>query len=286
MAWGEPASSTQLLEVAGVSVQLDFVDTDFRHGTEQIVTWIGRSVEIVAGYYGRFPTAQLRIRVSSSKGGGVRHGTAFGAPGPLIRLEIGREVTAEELRGDWILVHEMVHLALPEVGRAHAWLSEGLATYVEGIARVQAGERVSADVWAEHVHSMPRGLPQPGDQGLDHTHTWGRTYWGGALFCLLADVEIRSRTDNQFGLQDALRVVLQSSGGLVSDWPITRVLATGDAAVGTTVLRDLYAQMKDAPVTPDLGALWKRLGIERDGASVDLRDDAPLAAIREAIMRE
>jgi hypothetical protein len=62
-------------------------------------------------------------------------------------------------------------------------------------------------------------------------------------------------------------------------------LATGDAAVGTTVLRDLYAQMKDAPVTPDLAALWKRLGIERNGASVDLSDDAPLAAIRDAIMR-
>lgn len=284
IARDEPASSTQLLQVASVNVRLDFQDTNFRHGTGQIVTWIGRSVEIVARYYGRFPTAQLRIRVSPGDGRGVRHGTAFGAPGPLIRLEVGREVTAEELRGDWILVHEMVHLALPEVGRAHAWLSEGLATYVEGIARVQAGERVSADVWAEHVRSMPRGLPQPGDQGLDHTHTWGRTYWGGALFCLLADVEIRSRTDNRFGLQDALRAVLQSSGGLVSDWPITRVLATGDAAVGTTVLRDLYAQMKGAPVTPDLGALWKRLGIERDGASVELRDDAPLAAIREAIM--
>jgi hypothetical protein len=79
--------------------------------------------------------------------------------------------------------------------------------------------------------------------------------------------------------------VLQSSGGLVSDWPITRVLATGDAAVGTTVLHDLYAQMKDAPMAPDLVALWRRLGIDRNGASVELRDDAPLAAIREAIMQ-
>jgi hypothetical protein len=282
---GEPASSTHSLAIAGANVRLDFQDKAFRHGTGPIVAWIERSAEIVAGYYGRFPQAQLRIRVSLEDGGGVRGGTTYGMSVPLIRLRVGRDVTAAELRDDWILVHEMVHLALPDVGRAHAWLSEGLATYVEGVARVQAGDRAPADVWAEYVRAMPRGLPQVGDQGLDHTHTWGRTYWGGALYCLLADVEIRSRTDNRLGLQDALRGVLQSSSGLVSDWPINRVLMTGDAAVGATVLRDLYAQMKDTAVTPDLTALWKRLGIEHDSASVDLHDDAPLVAIREAIMQ-
>ena len=44
---------------------------------------------------------------------------------------------------------------------------------------------------------------QGGGFGLDNTHTWGRTYWGGAMFCLLADVEIRRRTHNRRGLQDA-----------------------------------------------------------------------------------
>ncbi|MGE3600629.1 MAG: hypothetical protein AB7N70_34315 [Dehalococcoidia bacterium] len=282
---GQRAASAQSLDIGGVDVHLDFLDTAFRHGTDPIVDWIERSIEIVAGYYGRFPQTQLRIRVALSDGGGVRGGTAYGTAAPLIRLRVGRDVTAAELRDDWVLVHEMAHLALPDVGRTHAWFSEGLATYVEGIARAQARQRAPADVWAEYVQGMPRGLPQGGDQGLDHTHTWGRTYWGGALFCLLADVEIRSRTDNRLGLQDALRAVLQSSRGLVSDWPITRILMTGDAAVGATVLQDLYSEMKDTPVTPDLAALWKRLGVERNGVAVDLRDDAPLTNIREAIMR-
>lgn len=282
---GEPPSGTQSLEVGGVNVHLEFLNTAFRDGTDPIVAWIERSIEIVAGYYGRFPHTQLRIRVALSDGGGVRGGTAYGTAVPLIRLRVGRDVTAAELHDDWVLVHEMVHLALPDVGSAHAWLSEGLATYVEGIARAQAGDRAPTEVWAEYMRAMPQGLPQAGDQGLDHTHTWGRTYWGGALFCLLADVEIRIRTDNRLGLQDALRGVLQSSSGLVSDWPITRVLMAGDAAVGTTVLRDLYAQMKDSAVTPDLAALWKRLGVERNGAAVDLRDDAPLADVREVIMQ-
>jgi hypothetical protein len=120
---------------------------------------------------------------------------------------------------------------------------------------------------------------------LDHTHTWGRTYWGGAMFCLLADVEIHRRTQNRFGLQDAVRAIVHASGGLTTEWPIERVLKTGDAAVGAPVLEDLYAQMKDAPVTPDLMGLWRKLGVEPDGASVRLSDDAPLAQIRQSIMQ-
>jgi hypothetical protein len=279
------ASTAQLLDIDGVRVALELVDSDFSNGTAPLVAWIKRSLGIVAAYYGHFPASELHIRVSSANGGGVRHGTTFGAHGALIRLTVGREVTQTELFNDWVLVHEMTHLALPDVGSEHIWLSEGLAVYVEGVARAQAGNRNAAEVWADEARAMPRGLPQAGDGGLDHTHTWGRTYWGGALFCLLADVEIRRRTDNRVGLQTALRAVARASGGLVSDWPIERVLAVGDAAVGTHVLEELYARSKDVPLQTDLPSLWRSLGIAPAGDSFELNDDAPLAKIRDAIMR-
>jgi len=279
------ASTSQILDIDGVRVALELVDSDFSNGTAPLVAWITRSLGIVAAYYGHFPASELRIRVSSANAGGVRHGTTFGAHGALIRLTVGREVTQTELFNDWVLVHEMTHLALPDVGSEHIWLSEGLAVYVEGVARAQAGNRNAAEVWADEARAMPRGLPQAGDGGLDHTHTWGRTYWGGALFCLLADVEIRRRTDNRVGLQTALRAVARASGGLVSGWPIERVLAVGDAAVGTHVLEELYARSKDAPLQTDLPSLWRSLGIAPAGDSFELNDDAPLAKIRDAIMR-
>ena len=65
-------------------------------------------------------------------------------------MTVGRDATADELAADWVLVHEMVHLALPELGRSHNWLAEGLAVYVEGIARAQFGNRDIGDVWAEY----------------------------------------------------------------------------------------------------------------------------------------
>lgn len=267
------------------ALQLEFDPADFTVGGPAIHAWVERAAGIVSAYYGRFPVRELSVRLIAMPGDGVRGGTTYGKPRAFIRLRVGREVTEPQLLADWVLVHEMTHLALPDVGEEHAWLSEGLAVYIEGVARVQAGNRPETDVWAEELRSMPRGLPQPGDQGLDRTHTWGRTYWGGAMFCLLADVEIRRRTHNRLGLQDAVRAILNASGGLTVDWPIARVLRTGDAAVGTSTLEDLYAQMRDAPVSPDLPRLWHELGVDPEGTSVRLTEDAPLASIRLAIMR-
>ena len=289
LALGAPPASAAAtiddIRVGGVDIHVELEPRAFRDGGAAAREWIRRSASIVSGYYGRFPTTRLTVRVIAEAGDGVHGGKSFANPDALIRVQVGREVSGTQLLADWVLVHEMTHLALPDTGEEHAWLSEGLATYVEGVARVQAGNRSEADVWAEEIRQMPRGLPQADDRGLDHTHTWGRTYWGGAMFCLLADVEIRTQTHNRLGLQDALRAVARASSGLTSDWPIERVLRTGDGAVGTTTLEDLYAQMKDRPVTPDLMRLWQQLGIEPAGSSVRLSDSAPLADLRRAIMR-
>jgi len=271
-----------LLSLDGVNVQVDFSDTRFSGGTEPLLQWVRRSEGIVAAYFGRFPTSSLRIQVVPQDGAGVRSGKTWAG---YIRMQVGREVTPAQLEDDWVLVHEMTHLALPDLGDAQSWFSEGLAVYVEGIARVQAGNRSQEDVFIEQMRQMPRGMPQPGDQGLDHTHTWARTYWGGAMFCFLADVEIHRRTGNRLGLQDAMRAVTRASGGLSSDWPISRVFATADAATGTKVFEEMYAQMKDRPVTPDLHDLWAKLGVVSDGGTVTLHDDAPLADVRRAIMK-
>jgi len=283
-AGAAPAGAVRELTVDGARLQVELGSGEFNAGNEALLTWVRRSAGIVAAYYDGFPTPRATIELRPGAGAGVQGGSTYANPDALIRVRVGREVTAAQLESDWVMVHEMTHLALPDVGAEHAWLSEGLATYVEGIARVQAGNRSEADVWTEELRQMARGLPQPGDEGLDRTHTWGRTYWGGAMFCLLADVDIRRRTHDARGLQDAVRAIARASGGLKSEWPIERVLATGDAAVGTTTLEDLYARMKDSAYAPDLPALWRELGVVADGDAVRLTDDAPLADVRHAIM--
>jgi hypothetical protein len=249
----------------------------------ELLHWTQSAAEAVATYYGRYPVPRVQLHIIPAGGSGVRHGQTFGYNGGLIKIRVGKQTDAAELANDWMLTHEMVHLSFPSMADEHHWIEEGIAVYVEPIARIQAKQMSAEQMWADLVRDMPKGLPQDGDEGMDHTDTWGRTYWGGALFCFVADVEIRKQTNNKKGLQDALRGILNAGGDITHDWDLSETLKTGDRATGTTVLSEQYAAWKDKPVRVDLPSMWKELGIEAQGKNVRLNSDAPLADLRTAI---
>lgn len=272
------------LTVGGSEIDINVDRGGLEPSHEEILKWVHDSACAVATYYGRFPVKELRLVIVPIAGRkGVLNGKTWGYHGALTRVLIGQFTTPEELNEDWVLTHEMVHLAFPSVAESHHWIEEGIATYVEPIARVEVGNLEPSSVWQQLVQGLPKGLPQPGDEGLDYTHTWGRTYWGGALFCLLADVDIRQATGNKYGLQDALRAIVAAGGNIEIQWPLPRVLRVADKAVGVPVLARLYNQMKAAPIEPSLPALWRQLGIEPAGASVSFNNHAPLGSLRQAI---
>ena len=278
------AESTFTLDAGSSRIDVSVNADSLRLSQPQLKQWVRNAANAVIAYYGRFPVPHLSLQIRSFDGNGVRGGQTFAAHGGLIRIAVGKECTADDLRSDWMLTHEMVHLTFPSVPDQHHWIEEGIATYVEPIARIQAGQLNASRMWFELVRDMPKGLPQPGDQGLDRTHTWGRTYWGGALFCFLADIEIRKQTQNKKGLQDALRGILNVGGDMRQDWNLQDALKAGDRATGVNVLMKLYEQMRDAPSKSiDLDSFWKQMGIRVENGTAKFQDDAPLAAIRESI---
>jgi len=198
---------------------------------------------------------------------------------------VGQHAALADLYNDWEFTHEMVHFSFPSVADHHHWIEEGIATYVEPIARASIGILTAEQVWGEMLGRMPQGLPEAGDRGLDRTHTWGRTYWGGALFCLQADVEIRKRTGDAKGLQDALRAINRAGGTIEADWPLARAFEIGDKAADGRTLIELYGQMASKPAAVDLPHLWEQLGVRPNGQGIALDDQAPWAAIRSGICR-
>ena len=279
---------TQSVAVTGGVIRIGFGAGEFALPREHLVAFVSDAARSVSTYYGRFPSRDTRLLIlgTDSPGRAVRSGTAFGYGGAAIRLVLARSVSADDLERDWILVHEMTHLALPSLPRRQHWLEEGIATYVEPLARAQAGRLSVHSVWAGMLKGMPLGQPEAGDRGLDFTPTWGRTYWGGALFCLLADVAMRERSANGqeqgHGLQHALRAIL-AHANMEHESAVLPLLRIGDAAVGLPVLSELYERMKDEPSPVDLAALWQRLGVRLERESVVFDDRAPLAALRRAM---
>lgn len=280
-ATADEMTSTFVIGGARIDVTIDAGKLDFPQ--TEVMRWVKFAAESVTAYYRRFPVPRLVLRIASFEGTGVRHGQTFGRDGGLITISVGNKTPPAQLAEDWMLTHEMVHLAFPSVERNHHWMEEGLSVYVEPIARIRAGHWTARQMWMDLVRDLRKGLPEEGDKGLDNTHTWGRTYWGGALFCFLADVEIRRQTNNQKGLEDALRGILNAGGDIREDWTLEDALNAGDRAAGVDVLVKQYEKMKGQPVNVDLAALWKELGVESDGQTIHFREDAPLAAIRRSI---
>ncbi|MEO8384074.1 MAG: hypothetical protein ABI583_02445 [Betaproteobacteria bacterium] len=280
----EPEPQFSAMTIGKTNVQLQFSPGLDASTRQRLQSWIARSGRAVSDYFGEFPVPDVTILVITGDGAAITSGATFSDPELRIRVNVGRNTSDATYRADWIMVHEMIHLAIPEVPRNQNWFHEGAATYVEIIARARAGLSGSGGGWAELLRNIEQGMPQKGDRGLDHTPTWGRTYWGGAMFCLLADVELRKRSNNRVGLQDALRGIVAGGGNYSKAWSLEQALKVADAATGLSVLTDLHLQLKDAGGRPDLAALWRDLGISTVDGELRLRDDAPLSATRRAII--
>jgi hypothetical protein len=255
----------------------------------ELRAYVQMATHAVTAYIGRFPVTQVDIRARIFHGSGIRRGRTFSkGPDPnstacVILISIGDQTSHQDLMDDWILTHEMLHLAFPNMSEDKHWAEEGLSTYAEPIARLRVGNLQPERIWGDMVRDMHKGEPSKSDNGLDHTHTHDRTYWGGALFYMMADVEIRKHSNNKKGLEDALRGILAKGGNISQDWSIENTFETGDKATHTHVLMDLYKKMKDEPSTVDLATLWAQLGIMEENGTIRFNDKAPLAKVRKSI---
>jgi len=286
--WTAPYSAFGALRVRSVPVTGGAIQLALSPGStpmteDDLAKWTSDAGRAVSGYYGRFPMPGALVLVAIARGRWVGSGRTLSGGGGTVFVRVGEKAPPRAYREDWVLVHEMVHLTFPSVAREQDWAEEGVATYVEPFARVRAGLLTPEEAWAGLVNGLPRGLPAAGDQGLDHTHTWGRTYWGGALFWFLADVEIHKRTQNRLGLEHALRAVIDAGGTNAVRWPLDEVMKTGDRAVGVPVLSELHAAMGAAPHPVDLKSLFASLGVAMANGRVRFDDRAPLAGVRRAI---
>ena len=181
------------------------------------------------------------------------------------------------------MTHEMLHLAFPEMGEDRLWMNEGMSVYLEPIVRSRA-EIISPErYWKELIEGLPSGQPEAGDGGLNQTHSWGRTYWGGTMFWFLADVKIREATNNRRSLDDAVRAILDAGGDGSQSWEVKRVFAVADRATGTHLLDSLYDELAQHPGRADLESWYRKLGVRYSGGEVTFDDSAPMAAARRSI---
>jgi hypothetical protein len=283
------ADDLRSFTVGNASFELAFVAGPMTVGHDAFLARLRRTVERIADYDGRFPAPHTLVVVqpTDARHDGTPMGvTLAGGGGASVLLGLPGEATAADLDGDWVLTHELLHVAFPSVGRPHRWMEEGLSTYLEPIIRVRDGTVGADKFWGDLVAGLPQGLPEAGSHGLEHTETWGSTYWGGALYWFEVDLAIRRSSHGQRSLRDALRAIADAGGFAGQHWPIERVVEIGDRGAGSPVLKNVLAELGETGERVDLAAVWAQLGIHVHALGrtpLQLDDRAPEAALRPRI---
>lgn len=258
---------------------------------EGVRQYIRSGAEAVATLNGRLPFERAQILVVPVGPG--RDDVAFGhvgrGGGGSVMLFVRENAELESMKRDWILVHELSHLALPYVRRADAWLSEGLATYYQEVLRARGGLRTPLESWRALHSGLASGRRDGGSArslreesaNMRQTFAFRRVYWGGAAFALELDVALR----RQGSSLDALLARLEDCcTEQYEPWSAQRLISELDRLSGSSLPSEIAARHLAAEQIPALTDLYDFLGLRVvDDGGLQLDGSAPGADIRRAI---
>jgi predicted metalloprotease with PDZ domain len=282
------AREVRRLEAAGAALRMALLDGRIALGADRIARWVETAFRAVSAFYAQAPDDEvLVVIVPLPRERGVKFGRLLPESAPGIVMLVGEETLERDLTDDWMLVHELFHVGTPSYGAKSGWFDEGLATYFEPLIRARAGLTTESKVWEEWASEMQRGLEALTKSGLAAGESRDDIYWGGGLFCLLADVEARRRSQSAKGLEDGLRAVLRAGGNSSEVWSLDETLRAMDQGIGAPVLEELASRHLSKGTAVDLQRLFAELGVVKTKAKPGVRFDetAPLAAVRRAIVR-
>ncbi|WP_422000859.1 hypothetical protein [Reyranella sp.] len=271
--------STGVLRVA----LLDGIDAARR---DDVFDWVARTAQAQSHYWHGFTTGQGLLGLVPMAGRrGVGYGRTVSGGGVSVMVELGSAVDRRILFEDWVLTHELIHTGMPFIRDARGrgtWFMEGAATYVEPIIRARAGWKTEEEVWHEWIANMPRGV---GAFSVGLAQAQGaQNYWGGAIFMLLADLDLRRATDGRMGLEDCLAGALASGLDGPRRVGLGEYAAACDRATGTRVMTELVDRHFTRAEPMDLASLWQQLGVSMVGGRILYDDRAPAARWRRMIV--
>lgn len=282
------------IEAHGATVTVAILDGPLRASRSGIRRWLEAAVGAVAQLYGTFPVDQVEAIVQPVRGDGVQFGLVQRGGGASILFFLGQEAEDGGLPGEWVAVHELSHLVLPFVARDDAWLSEGMATYYQNVLRARARHMSAARAWEETLDGFERGRADDPRRSLaactarmHRDQDYSRVYWAGAAIMMLADVELRRSSGGRRSLDRALAGLRGCCPDRTELFSAAELFQRLDRETGTHVFETLRRRWVGSTAFPEVGPVLRALGVKpasTEGGGARFDDQAPLAAIRDAIM--
>ena len=282
------------LAQAGGTLRVSIVDGADASARVRLDAWLARVSSAAVSAYGKLPLADVQVLVVPV--GASREPVEFGqstrGQGHGLTLFVDTSQSASAFDRDWVAVHEMSHLFHPYLGDRGSWLAEGLATYYQNVLRARAGWLTPTEAWEQidAGFARGRGATRASDDtleraaaGVEGQPNFMRIYWSGTAYWLEADLELRRASGNALSVDEALKRFDACCLPDYRGWRPEAFVAKLDALVGTDVFRRKFDEYRARRDFPDLDAIYRTLGISRDGTRLAFDDGAPDASIRRAI---
>ena len=282
-------------KIPGATLRITVLQPVDDEKAAQLVDWLRSASTNVSLAYGRFPNpspsviVQPTSRLSWGGDSPVPFGRVMRDGEERVELYVNVDRPIEDFYGDWTATHEFSHLMLPYVSRQNKWISEGFASYYQNVLMSRAGHYTDAEAWKKLSDGFERGSRSRPELSLNDAAEAGvrrarmKIYWSGAAIALLADVQLRERSGGRESLDTALDGLQRCCLPSTRTWSGTELFSKLDSFVDEPVFMPLYRRYANRAGFPDAGPTLLRLGVEIDGPTTHLRDDAELAVIRDAI---
>ncbi|WP_027857607.1 M61 family metallopeptidase [Marinobacterium jannaschii] len=253
-----------------------------------MLPWLEQAASAVATVYGRFPldSAQILVIPVGPDKEAVPWAEVQRQGQPAIHFFVDQQRPIQEFRRDWTAAHEFSHLLHPYILRSDAWLYEGIASYYQNIARARAGMLSERQAWQKLYDGFERGRKGLASEMLQDASGYMQMYWGGAAIALLADVQLRQRSDNQQSLALMLQQLRQCCGDNPGPWSARHLFRQFDQFSDSRIFSRLYRDQVINRRFPQVARVLNQLGVKVRGGRVELDNRAPLAGLRRAITQK
>src|ERR1035437_6210676 len=109
------SDSSTTLTTCGARIDVEFRGESESVSRNDLLHWINAAAAAVCDYYGEFPVRHFSLLVKVDGRPGVHSGMTFPRGGGFTRISVGPQTTVADLKKDWMMTHEMIHLAFPSM---------------------------------------------------------------------------------------------------------------------------------------------------------------------------
>jgi hypothetical protein len=114
-----------VMQVEGGKIHITPPNEQLKVSSQDLLEWVRSAAGAVAHCYGHFPVSHLTLQIRASRHNGVTHGVTYAKGGGSITIAVGPGTESNALKNDWVLTHEMIHLAFPSMAKKFTGLKKG-----------------------------------------------------------------------------------------------------------------------------------------------------------------